>query len=124
MIKFDKDKLDFFMNYGFASENGTFDNLKLSPEDEGNRYFIQLYDFVTRNYDMKDKDVLEVGSGRGGGAAFLAKYKKPKKYIASDIFFSTVPAEYLLFIYAYVVSFARKQDTVILDSINGMSDTL
>ncbi len=85
LIKFDKDKSNLFMNYGYASNNGTFKHLQLSPEDENDRYFIQLYDYVTRHHDFKDSKVLEVGSGRGGGASFLARYKQPAEYTAIDI---------------------------------------
>ena len=60
-----------FMNYGYASDNGEFADLKLKSEDEPDRYSIQLYHHVTRNFDFKEKEVLEVGSGRGGGASFL-----------------------------------------------------
>ncbi len=84
IIKFDKDKSEFFMNYGFASNNG-YAKVELLPEHENYRYFIQLYDFVTRLHNFENTSVLEVGSGRGGGAAFLTQYKKPKEYIAMDI---------------------------------------
>jgi len=90
MLKLDKDKSDLFMNYGYASKNGEFEHLKLKPEDEHNRYFIQLYYFVTRNHSFENSRVLEVGSGRGGGAAFLTKYKKPNEYVAMDISENTI----------------------------------
>jgi ubiquinone/menaquinone biosynthesis C-methylase UbiE len=72
------------MNYGYNSLNGekrTF----LYEEDEMNRYCIQLYDRVVRNNDLKDKDILEVGSGRGGGASYIARYYSPKSYTGLDI---------------------------------------
>ncbi|NOZ35834.1 MAG: class I SAM-dependent methyltransferase [Chlorobi bacterium] len=82
---FDKGQSAVFMNYGYASENGEFENLKLKPEDEADRYSIQLYDHVAGSDELKDKDVLEVGCGRGGGASFLARYYLPKSYIGLDI---------------------------------------
>lgn len=85
MNKFDKDKSNLFMNYGYASTNGEFNHLKLKPGDEPDRYFIQLYDYVTRNHDFTNSKVLEIGSGRGGGAYFLARYKKPEEYVGVDI---------------------------------------
>lgn len=85
MLKMDVEQNNLFMNYGFASENGTFENLKLKSEDEPYRYFIQLYDFVTRAHNFENTHILEVGSGRGGGAAFLTEYKKPARYTAMDI---------------------------------------
>ena len=34
---------------------------------------------------LKDKDVLEVGCGRGGGASYIARYVRPKKMVGVDI---------------------------------------
>jgi len=85
LIKFDKNASEVFMNYGYASKNGEFSHLQLKNEDMQHRYFIQLYDFVTRNHKFENTRVLEVGSGRGGGASFLSRYKNPTEYIAMDI---------------------------------------
>lgn len=85
MNRFDKDRTNLFMNYGYASTNGTFSHLNLKPKDEKDRYFIQLYDYVTRNHDFSGSKVLEVGSGRGGGASFITRYKKPDEYLGVDI---------------------------------------
>ena len=90
ITSFDKQTSTVFMNYGYASENGEFKNLELKPEDEADRYSIQLYHHVARNFDFKEKDILEVGSGRGGGASFLARYLKPRKYIGLDISKKTI----------------------------------
>lgn len=86
ITKLDKDVSTVFMNYGYASENGEFKDLHLKPEDEFDRYAIQLYSHVaTSDHCIKDKDVLEVGCGRGGGASFLTRYYKPSSYIGMDI---------------------------------------
>lgn len=84
IIKFDKNKDALFMNYGYQSLNGD-PKLELEENDEINRYCIQLYDFVVNKVEIKDKDVLEVGSGRGGGASYISRYYKPKTYTAIDI---------------------------------------
>lgn len=84
IIRFDKNKEAVFMNYGYQSLDEA-DKLQLLPEDESNRYCAQLYDFVVSKVDIKDKDVLEVGSGRGGGASHITRYRKPKSYTAMDI---------------------------------------
>ncbi|HUS01189.1 MAG TPA: class I SAM-dependent methyltransferase [Chitinophagaceae bacterium] len=73
-----------FMNYGyvpFPSE----ETLWLHREDEINRYSIQLYHYLISKVDVIDKDILEVGSGRGGGSAYINKYLKPKMIIGLDI---------------------------------------
>src|SRR5438128_1941354 len=59
-----------FMNYGYVPPAAT-SPLALHPEDEPDRYCIQLYHFVASQADLIDKAVLEVGSGRGGGASFV-----------------------------------------------------
>jgi ubiquinone/menaquinone biosynthesis C-methylase UbiE len=84
LIKFDKDVTANFMNYGYSGLNGDFP-IFLKHEDEKNRYCIQLYDHVVNKSDIKNKDVLEVGSGRGGGASYVARYYKPKTYTGLDM---------------------------------------
>lgn len=84
MIRFDKDISVNFMNYGFGNLHGD-KPIKLNAEDEINRYCIQLYDHLARKADLEYKDVLEVGSGRGGGASYIARYYKPKTFTGLDI---------------------------------------
>lgn len=64
-----------FMNYGYAPCAHEAP-LKLSPEDEINRYSIQLYHYLVAILEFPGKDILEVGSGRGGGAGYIKKYLK------------------------------------------------
>ena len=73
-----------FMNFGYVYDDEK-DNPKLDKIDENDRYFIQLYDQVIKNLELKNKKILEVGSGRGGGASFISKYHKPLSYIGIDI---------------------------------------
>lgn len=73
-----------FMNYGFVDLNSDAKPLNLRPEDEGYRYFIQLYHYVASATDLQGKKVLEVGSGRGGGAAYVAGYLQPAQIIGVD----------------------------------------
>ena len=70
------------MNYGYSSEGMS---LHLDSEDELERYPIQLYNYVSSQEVIKDKIVLEVGSGRGGGASFIARYLKPENITGIDI---------------------------------------
>src|ERR1700744_1324176 len=63
-----------FLNYGYATSDSGGTTLELEAADEANRYPIQLYNRVASAVDLRGKDVLEVGSGRGGGAAFIQKY--------------------------------------------------
>jgi ubiquinone/menaquinone biosynthesis C-methylase UbiE len=78
-----------FMNYGYeplANESAPY----LEAEDEINRYPIQLYSFLAGKTNLAGLDVLEVGSGRGGGLAYLKKYHHPKKITGVDIASSAV----------------------------------
>jgi ubiquinone/menaquinone biosynthesis C-methylase UbiE len=84
LIMFDREKDVNFMNYGYAPLNGD-EPLKLKKEDEQNRYCIQLYDHVVRDVKLENKRVVEIGSGRGGGADYIARYYRPKKYTGIDI---------------------------------------
>jgi len=73
-----------FMNYGFVPLEPDISELKLTEEDENDRYFIQLYDHVATAVNLQGKQVLEVGSGRGGGAAYVARYLEPDRLIGVD----------------------------------------
>ncbi len=72
-----------FMNYGFNPINGS-PRRELKSEDESNRVFIQLYDYTASQIPLEGKKVLEVGSGRGGGASFVARYHHPTSMIGLD----------------------------------------
>ncbi len=71
-----------FMNYGFA--DGRY-GIELDQADEPFRYPIQLYHHVVQPLALEGKDVLEVGCGRGGGAAFLTRYRSPETLIGVDL---------------------------------------
>ena len=74
-----------FMNYGFADLDTKAEPILLHAEDEPNRYCIQLYHHVIDDVDLRGLDVLEVGSGRGGGASYVARYLKPRSVIGFEI---------------------------------------
>jgi ubiquinone/menaquinone biosynthesis C-methylase UbiE len=72
-----------FMNYGYAPLDPGGD-LRLDDADEQDRYFIQLYHHVASAVDLRGLDVLEVGSGRGGGANYIMRYLKPRSVVGVD----------------------------------------
>jgi len=72
------------MNYGYRDPGGAPGPL-LDPTDEADRSFIQLYDVVARGAPLADRDLLEVGCGRGGGAAYLARAFAPRRMVAVDL---------------------------------------
>ena len=71
-----------FLNYGYWPPEG--ETTQLKPEDEANRPAIQLYHHVASGWELKDKDVLEVSCGHGGGASFVKRYHHPNTYTAID----------------------------------------
>lgn len=76
-----------FMNYGYDDEASA---LSLNAEDEPFRYYIQLYDRVLKGLDLANKDVMEVGCGRGGGGGFLLRYKNLHAYTGIDLSYSAI----------------------------------
>jgi ubiquinone/menaquinone biosynthesis C-methylase UbiE len=71
------------MNYGYAAEGSPA--LTLETRDEPDRHWVQLYHHVAGAVDLTGSVVLEVGSGRGGGASFIKRYLKPARMIGVDL---------------------------------------
>ena len=80
MAKTNDDSRFRFMNYGFEDGGGP----DLHPSDEVNRLFIQLYSMNLRGVEIEGRDVLEVGSGRGGGASWVARSLEPRSVVGVD----------------------------------------
>ena len=80
--KVDKNAEVLFMNYGYSSKDL---KITLDPKDEINRYSIQLYSHFTTDVSIKDKDIVEIGSGRGGGLNFLTETFKPSSAIGIEL---------------------------------------
>ncbi len=78
------------MNYGFARDEPTAARLHLESVDEADRYCIQLYAHVLDGVDIGGADVLEVGSGRGGGASWMSRYLGPRTTTGLDFAASAV----------------------------------
>lgn len=72
------------MNYGYAEEQQK-SLPSLQPEDEPFRYPIQLYAHVVGGTELRHKDVIEVGCGRGGGGSFLIRYFSPRSFTGIDL---------------------------------------
>lgn len=74
-------KKNIFLNYGYQDET----SITLKPNDESNRFFIQLYQRAVQDIDLRNKDIAEVGCGQGAGGAFLIEYHQPHSYIGIDL---------------------------------------
>jgi SAM-dependent methyltransferase len=79
-----------FMNYGYAPLGPDAAPLVLDPADEPDRYCIQLYAHVLDGLDVAGADVLEVGSGRGGGASWISRTLGPRTTTGVDFAASAV----------------------------------
>ncbi len=71
------------MNYGYSPEP-TDPPIALA-EGTIQVYPTQMYHYLAIKTPLEGKTVLEVGSGRGGGANYLAQTMKPKEYIGMDL---------------------------------------
>ena len=65
-----------FMDYGFSPIHNEIPRLELDEKDEPERYCINLYHHDVQDVPLENKDVLEIGCGRGGGGAYIARYLK------------------------------------------------
>jgi ubiquinone/menaquinone biosynthesis C-methylase UbiE len=65
---------DGYMNYGYAPLDPPLQDLQAGLQYEADRFGIQLYSRVAGAVDLSGKNVLEVGCGRGDGAAYLFRH--------------------------------------------------
>lgn len=72
-----------YMNYGYQSNDPSI-KILLKEEEEKDRYMIQLYHHVATAVDLTNKEVVEVGSGRGGGSSYIKRYLHPKTMTGID----------------------------------------
>lgn len=70
-----------FLNYGFIGN----EKPRLSEAEETNRNYIQLYHHAVNKLKIKNTRVLEIGSGRGGGAFYVSTHFKPEIYFGLDL---------------------------------------
>jgi SAM-dependent methyltransferase len=72
-----------FMNYGYMP-NADEPTLKLDKEPL-QVYPLRMYHYLALKTQIEGKTVLEVGSGRGGGARHIAATMKPLQYTGLDL---------------------------------------
>lgn len=85
IVELTKDAPMEFMNYGYAPIEGEDWNLLLAREEEYYRFPISLYWHVLASTKFEGHSVLEIGSGRGGGADFVMRTFKPRRLVALDL---------------------------------------
>lgn len=72
------------MNYGYAPLDDC-DLGEIADESRDDRYGLALYRAVAADSDLDGADVLEVGCGRGGGADFLFRTRRPRSMTGLDL---------------------------------------
>jgi ubiquinone/menaquinone biosynthesis C-methylase UbiE len=78
-----------FMNYGYMPNDGE-GSLTLPDDPNIQKYPLQMYHYLAAKTEVKGKNLLEVGSGRGGGAKYIAGSLQPASYTGMDIAQSAV----------------------------------
>jgi SAM-dependent methyltransferase len=69
------------LNYGFSSEPEN----SVIGAGEPEFYCLRLYEHTVRDTPLEARDVLEVSCGRGGGASFVSRTFKPRRYLGVDL---------------------------------------
>src|SRR5438067_13074187 len=85
LVVLDREREISFMNYGYADIDPSAKELSLSDDEGENRFCIQLYQHVAGAVDLYGKDVVEVGSGRGGGASYIARLVRSWLMLGLDL---------------------------------------
>lgn len=78
-----------FMNYGYMP-NKDEAPLDLPDDPTLQRHPLQMYHYLATKTKIEGMNVLEVGSGRGGGAKYIAGNLKPALYTGMDLAQSAV----------------------------------
>src|SRR6186713_1325881 len=65
-----------FMNYGYVP-NVNEKPVELPNDPKIQKYSMQMYHYLASKTPIEGMNVLEVGSGRGGGARYIARTMKP-----------------------------------------------
>jgi ubiquinone/menaquinone biosynthesis C-methylase UbiE len=78
----DKNAEILFMNYGYSNPD---QKVQLLPEEEPNRFSIQLYHLLAASVDISNKKIVEIGCGRGGGLTYITKKFAPSRALGIDL---------------------------------------
>lgn len=78
----DKNAEILFMNYGYSDIDQV---IPIDIKNEPDRYSIQLYHQLACSAGIKNKDIVEIGCGRGGGLSYITKTFSPASAIGVDL---------------------------------------
>lgn len=80
--KADRNAEVLFMNYGY--NDGQL-KIPVKSCDELHHYSMQLYHQLADSAPIKNKDILEIGCGRGGGLSYVSKTFAPSSALGIDL---------------------------------------
>jgi ubiquinone/menaquinone biosynthesis C-methylase UbiE len=72
-----------FMNYGYIPKE--CEKSEACRQAVRQQYSMQMYHYLASKTAIEGKKLLEIGSGRGGGAGYIAQSLKPEFYTGMDI---------------------------------------
>ena len=76
------------MNYGYAVSSDSGHTIRLAEEEESERFSYQLYHLMATGFkkltNLNGLNVVEVGSGRGGGLGYVVRNLKPGSALGVD----------------------------------------
>ncbi len=72
-----------FMNYGYADAGSH--RRRIARGDAPYRHHLSLVRRVLRRVPLAGRDVLEIGSGRGGNCYYLRRYTRARKVVGLDL---------------------------------------
>lgn len=78
----DKNAEVLFMNFGYSDKQY---RVEIDEQCEPNRYPIQLYHHLTNEVEIKNRDIIEIGCGRGGGLHYITRDFLPNSAKGIDI---------------------------------------
>jgi SAM-dependent methyltransferase len=79
-----------FLNYGYAPLESDAEDRDPTALEDPDRSGAALYERVAAGAPLRGRDVLEVGCGRGGGAAFIFEHYGPRSMLGLDLASSAV----------------------------------
>jgi len=80
--KVDKNAEILFMNYGYSDKD---QEIPMDEQNESDRYSIQLYHHLASATEIKNKDIVEIGCGRGGGLSYITENFSPASAKGVDL---------------------------------------
>lgn len=80
--KLDRNSDILFMNFGYSDKNRVLLN---DERNESNRYSIQMYHHLAIEVEIWNKDIVEIGCGRGGGLSYITSNFSPASAVGVDL---------------------------------------